>query len=253
MAKYKIGITEAGDAGLDLSWEDKLHNVDGAILITKNITPGVIQSAIRNKEKLVVHATITGYGGTVIEPNVPCPQEAFTHLSDLVEFGFPKQKVVVRVDPIIPTPKGIEKARSVIQEGIDKGYTRFRVSIIDMYPHVRERFAQKELPLPYGDKGFLPSALQSEEVDKMLNYLINYGKMSEHLVQIETCAEPQLKNAIHQGCISSYDLVLLGLDEDKDNDSVGFQRTNCLCYSGKTELLTNKKRCPHQCLYCYWK
>lgn len=39
MAKYKIGITEAGDAGLDLSWVNKLDTVDGAVVITKCISP----------------------------------------------------------------------------------------------------------------------------------------------------------------------------------------------------------------------
>ena len=36
----KIGITERGDAGIDLSWESKLKYdaIDGAVLITKNIT-----------------------------------------------------------------------------------------------------------------------------------------------------------------------------------------------------------------------
>lgn len=38
MAKYKIGITEAGDAGIDLSWVDKLGAVDGAIVITKCVS-----------------------------------------------------------------------------------------------------------------------------------------------------------------------------------------------------------------------
>ena len=26
-----------------------------------------------------------------------------------------------------------------------------------------------------------------------------------------------------------------------------------MCYAGKTELLKHKTRCPHGCLYCYWK
>ena len=34
----KVEITERGDAGIDLSWKSKLNNVDGAVLITKNIT-----------------------------------------------------------------------------------------------------------------------------------------------------------------------------------------------------------------------
>ena len=31
MAKFKIGATDGGDAGLDLSWENKMNSVDGAI------------------------------------------------------------------------------------------------------------------------------------------------------------------------------------------------------------------------------
>ena len=45
MAKYRIGITEAGDAGLDLSWVDKLNDVDGAVVITKQITDSFINAA----------------------------------------------------------------------------------------------------------------------------------------------------------------------------------------------------------------
>lgn len=33
----KIGVTERGDAGIDFSWKDKSHTVDGMILITKAI------------------------------------------------------------------------------------------------------------------------------------------------------------------------------------------------------------------------
>lgn len=51
MAKYKIGITEAGDAGLDLSWEPYVDNLDGVVLVTKNITPSFHDAALRNKEK----------------------------------------------------------------------------------------------------------------------------------------------------------------------------------------------------------
>ena len=39
MAKYKIGITERGDAGLDVSWVGKLDAVDGAVVITKCLSP----------------------------------------------------------------------------------------------------------------------------------------------------------------------------------------------------------------------
>lgn len=71
MPAYKIGITEAGDAGVDLSWVDKMGSVDGAVLITKCISPNFVDAAMKFKDKIIVHATITGYGGTILEPLVP--------------------------------------------------------------------------------------------------------------------------------------------------------------------------------------
>ena len=89
MASYTIGITEAGDAGLDLSWEPKMDRVDGAILVTKQITPSFRDAALRNKGKVIIHATMTGLGGTAIEPNVPELKDEFRALLGLVHDGFP--------------------------------------------------------------------------------------------------------------------------------------------------------------------
>lgn len=251
MSRYKIGVTEAGDAGLDLSWVDKLSSVDGAILITKHITTGFMDAVLANQKKIIVHATCTGYGGSVLEPNVPTVNEEFCSVMELVEKGFHKEKIVIRVDPIIPTKKGIETARDIISLFLSNGFTRFRVSLIDMYPHVRSRFMQNNLPSPYGESSFYPSKEQISEVDAMLRSLwASFGWMGT--LSIESCAEPGLEETVHCGCVSGTDLELLGLSP-YDADCIGFQRRECRCYSGKVELLSNKKRCPHGCLYCYWK
>lgn len=102
----RIGITEAGDAGLDLSWVNKLDKIDGAVLITKNITDKFIDAVIANKDKLIIHATTTGMGGTVIEPNVPDYKTQLTQVQKLIDRGFPKNRIIIRVDPIIPTDNG---------------------------------------------------------------------------------------------------------------------------------------------------
>lgn len=253
MAKYKIGATDGGDAGLDLSWVDKLDSVDGAIVITKNATQGFRDTVLSNKDKLIVHATITGYGGSVLEPNVPSPKEQFDSVMALVRFGFPKEKIVVRVDPIIPTPKGIRTAERVIKIFMDAGFSRFRISIIDMYPHVRERFKQAGLPLPYGEHGFSPNVSQIRAVDEMLMRVLGHYGEKNPMPRIEGCAEPGLTNVIHCGCVSGFDLKLLGLSEDDPVDGAGYQRQHCMCYSGKTELLKGNSRCKHGCLYCFWK
>lgn len=254
MAKYKIGVTEAGDAGLDLSWVNKMDSVDGAIVITKCVSPAFLGAALKYKDKLIVHATVTGYGHTVLEPNVPAPNEEFEAVEALVNSGFPKNKVVIRVDPIIPTKKGITKAENVFLSFIDAGYRRFRFSIIDMYPHVIERFKDAQLPLPYGYTGFSPSAEQIKAVDDMIRRVKDYwyDKFDGDYLYIECCAEPGIHNAEHCGCVSDHDLYLLGLEDD-DGDFSGYQRVGCMCYAGKTELLSNKRRCPHKCLYCYWR
>lgn len=259
MAKYKIGATDGGDAGLDLSWVDKLGTVDGAVVITKCVSQEFSNAVIANKDKLIVHATTTGYGQSVLEPNVMLPFDQFCAVSALVLKGFPKEKIVIRVDPIIPTTKGISVTKDVIKMFMDFGFPRYRVSIIDMYPHVRERFKQAHLPLPYGESGFSPSHKQVRAVDEMLSDMIEYWQslrkqgIASGQLRIEGCAEPGLTNVIQCGCISDYDLNLLGLSEDGVTDSAGYQRPHCMCYSGKVELLKSNKRCKHGCLYCFWK
>lgn len=254
MSKYKIGITEAGDAGIDLSWEDKLSTVDGAVLVTKNVTDAFIDAVMRNADKLIVHATVTGYGGTVVEPNVPKPQHQFDGVMELVRQGFPKERITIRVDPIIPTEKGMNRAVQVMKTFMNEGFGRYRVSLIDMYRHVKERFTQAGLPLPYGNS---VSPLQKDAVFANCSLLIakKYWAGLGHdykSVRIEACAEPKLTEAIQCGCISEYDLNLLGLDGE-EADNTGYQRPGCMCYSGKKELLKHKQRCPHGCVYCYWQ
>lgn len=250
----KIGITEAGDAGIDLSWVKKLNTVDGAVVITKDVNDDFSEAVLQNKDKLIVHVTCTGYGGTVLEPHVPTAQNQITAAMRLVEAGFPKKRMVIRVDPIIPTEKGLDRALKVIEKSMDAGFNRYRISVLDMYPHVRERFREANLPLPYGDR-FSASREQMADVDKMLieavTYWTEHGNPSSD-IHIESCAEPSLKIPTAIGCISFQDLKLLGLSEP-DYEISGRQRSHCLCYAGKTELLRCKHPCKHGCLYCYWK
>lgn len=259
MAKYKIGVTEAGDAGIDLSWEDKLDTVDGAILITKNITSGFRNAVEQNQDKVIVHATCTGYGGTVVEPHVPTYERQLMSALALVKDGMQVERVVIRVDPIIPTQKGIIRACSVVKTAISLGFCRFRISVLDMYPHVRKRFAEAGLSDPYNGR-FSATSEMFHDVDVMVRacrlfWLGTHGKLDG--LRIESCAEPTLNadkgvGVVQCGCVSAYDLALLGLEAD-ESDQGGYQRKNCMCYSGKVELLKHKQRCPHGCLYCYWR
>lgn len=213
------------------------------------------EDTLRHKDKLIIHTTVTGYGHSILEPNVPTLYEEFTAIMELVKAGFPMSRIVVRVDPIIPTEKGLSVAYHTLTSFMEMGFQRYRVSVIDMYPHARSRFKKAGLPLPYGDSGFAPSQAQLSKVDDMLRQAKQFweGLDNGKVLRIESCAEPGLTEPIACGCISDYDLNLLGFSEDAESNGAGYQRKGCMCYAGKTELLKHKTRCPHGCLYCYWK
>lgn len=245
----KIGVTERGDGGINLTWLNRLDEVDGAIIITKNLTDECINAILANKDKLIVHCTCTGHGGTAMEPNVPRYKEQLTQLQRLIWAGFPVERVVLRVDPLIPTGSGLSAAQQVIDYAMEniKGLKRIRVSLIDMYPHARERFQFRHLTLPYGDN-FAPSANDI--------FVVNgWGKANTVKypdVTFEACAEKGLYFCEQVGCVSQKDLDLLGLGP-ADDTAKGKQRKGCLCLGCKTELLDGRHPCKHQCAYCYWR
>lgn len=75
-------------------------------------------------------------------------------------------------------------------------------------------------------------------------------------MDFEACAEPELvnlsKNVKMTGCISAKDLRLMGLP--LEGNAVNPQnRKGCKCLACKTELLSNRRQCPHGCVYCYWR
>lgn len=244
----RIGITEQGDAGLDLSWLEKSKNVDGLILVTKNVTRPQFKEALTQlKKPFILHCTCTGMGGTEWEPNVPHRLDQLMALKRLIEDGIiNKRNVVIRIDPI--NPYYISFFHDVM-EGMQICFSdwtdfRYRVSVMDYYPHVRKRLLERGLPCS-------PTFQASDE----LFDLVKAELALWHEVTFESCAEPKLnaRNLIHTGCVGWEDIRRMGLNEDDVKDYINPQnRPGCMCLSCKTELLTHKQQCPHGCLYCYW-
>jgi hypothetical protein len=257
----KIGITERGDAGLDYNWVRYVESnfVDGAILITKNINPRFVKEVIRLHtlgKKLIVHCTCTGWGNTVMEPNVPDINTQLCGLQQLIKNGFPKENCVLRIDPIFPTDNGLYAVTNVIDRAHNLGLLpdmRIRISIYDEYNHVKERIKACGLTPMYGSQFYAPTFM----VQNTKAYLRTL-KQQYNLNKFETCAEKNLNDTtlfLQTGCVSGKDLLAMGFSSFDINvlTTNPQNRTGCKCLSCKTELLTNRHRCPHQCMYCYWK
>ena len=247
----KIGITERGDAGINLDWVSKVNTVDGMILITKNLTEMFCLQVLNlysKGYKIIVHCTCTGYGGSELEPNVPDYKTQLKHLAYLIDMGFPADHCVLRIDPIFPSEKGISRVCDVLNYfiSLNTGVTRIRISLVDEYKHVKERYRQRGWNPLYGDN-FGPSYEQKQLVANLLN---------QYSFQYELCAEDEflkmLNNGQIIGCISVKDLHIMDIPTEAMTINPQ-NRKGCHCLSCKTELLTDRKPCPHGCIYCFWR
>ena len=228
----RIGVTEKGDAGLDYAWMNKARNYNGVILITKYLSYNFIEQA--SKINAIVHATITGHGDSIYEPKVPSFLISKIQFMHLVNKLGP-EKVVLRIDPIIPTDSGIAKAIYVYQELYEKlgKKTRVRISFLDNYSHTKERFTKVGLkPLEY----FFHAPIELRE------------KIASYFPDAEICGEPGMKCV---GCVSEKDLKIFGITAEIKIG--GWQREECRCLAYKAEMLDNKRQCRGGCIYCYWK
>lgn len=250
----KIGITECGDAGLDFSWYEKLQNnsFDGCILISKNINDNFIDKVLdlynNSFDKIIIHCTCTGWGSSYLEPNVPEYIWQLEQLQKIINMGFPKEQCVLRIDPIIPTTEGLKRVENVLDAAFTLGLLpdmRIRISVLDEYKHVKERLSNINKGPFYDSSFYAPKQMIKALIDTLQRYNLVF----------ECCAEPYLNNNelfLQTGCISNNDLNIFKLEITKQNINPQ-NRKGCCCLSCKTELLNCKKRCPHQCLYCYWK
>lgn len=238
----RIGITERGDAAVHFNeWVPKLDSVDGAIVITKDPT-FILENLDRfDYQKCIIHCTITGWGGTAIEPRVPWAIDTLKAYDELVEKLGP-DRVVLRIDPIIPVPVLESVGISVAQ----RCRSRLRVSFLDLYKHVYLRFEKAMTSLicgpiqeVYHAKVHAPLEVRS----RILETITTFANTTP-----EVCGEPDMECS---GCVSAKDLKVLGLELPGVGTSR--QRNACSCLAVKTELLSHKSPCKHGCLYCYWK
>lgn len=133
---------------------------------------------------------------------------------------------------------------NVIETFKDDKITRVRFSILDMYKHVKERFTDKGLPIPY-------ETFHAPLKDRMEIYDILKQYADKFDFDVEVCGEPGIESI---SCLSQKDIDILGLTNKIILVGNKEQRNSCHCPANKTELLKVKPhQCNNQCLYCFWK
>lgn len=80
------------------------ERVHSLVLFTKfpaAVLADPLRAVLARYDQVVANITITGLGGTRLEPRVPPPEETLAVLPGLVDFVGSPERVVVRIDPIV--------------------------------------------------------------------------------------------------------------------------------------------------------
>lgn len=252
-----IGVTERGDAGTDFSWHKKLEDPEwaGAVLITKRLSPEFNKLVLSAPKPAVLHCTCTGNGGTWVEPNAPDYRTQLDLLSELIGAGFPANRVVLRIDPVIPVPEFLGNSAAVLDYVLEKRIpvSRVRFSVLDQYPHVIKRLEALGKPPFYPHVNgrysfYAPYSMKKAVTDMLRKYPFTFESCAE-----DWAADMGPGKFVARGCVSETDLALMGIPVSAGMSSNPQGRTGCHCLSCKAELLTRRRPCPNACVYCYWK
>ncbi len=164
--KIRVGIVQNGEPSVDYSWISKMEDVDFSILRVRNLTDEFVQAVLPHKHKLLLCVVCSGYGGTVVEPNVMDVQQQVFQLKRLLSMGFPKERVCLCVEPIIPTAKGIKNFVKVVEE-MHTFVSYCCINILKNTPLIQKRFAENKLPVLYGGEMYPPQSVW-DKVDEVV-------------------------------------------------------------------------------------
>lgn len=137
------------DAFYDTNWDGTLEsNYKDTIFVTKTVpSPDTLAKLLKFTKNPYIYITITGYGDTIMEPGIPDWFKTLVQAKELQETT-KFNGIVIRIDPIIPTQKGIEKALKIFQTAINKGFNKFTYEFFRNDKNTTEKLQKARLPVP---------------------------------------------------------------------------------------------------------
>jgi len=194
--------------------------------------------------QLFLHWTITGLGGTFLEPNVPPPDQQLALLDDVVaRLGDPR-RLHWRYDPLLSARREAERVtnldldlfRSLAEPIARAGVPAVHTSFVTLYPKVVRRLAAAGVEV------------ETHHPDARRDFLSRLSQAASDLgLQLLTCCEPGFPR---QCCIDG-DLLsqLHPTGEPCRTDRARGQRQLCGCTTSLD--IGRYLPCPNRCLYCY--
>ncbi len=212
------------------------------VVYSKNLIP---VDFFRDHPRVALGLTITGWGGTWLEPGVAPPEAMVAHFNRAAD-AMGLERLRLRVDPGIPTAEGLRRATAVL--GGIAAPVRTITSIIQFYKGHDTLFHKLGIDRSrYNKKSGRAVYPDPELAVWWLSELLQ--ARPDFVGCVSFCGMPyQVEGAEHTGCVDDALLAAIGVDRFK-RIAPGRQRPGCRCVIAKRQALGGA--CAHGCLYCY--
>lgn len=199
--------------------------------------------------QVYLHVTITGLGGTAVEPGAPPTDQALAQLPGLAALAGDPRRVSVRFDPVVFWSDGgtvrtnLGEFPGIAAAAARVGLRDIRTSFAQWYGKAKRRAAARRLAF-----------VDPPDEAKRASAAGLARTAAAHGLVLHACSQPALAGVpgiVASACI---DGALLGslhprretASQRKDRS----QRPDCLCTESK-DIGSYTQACPHGCVYCY--
>jgi len=224
---------------------ERIHTL---VIWTKNpenlLVHRALKSVTSKLDQLYILLTVTGLGGTSMEPAVPKPPEVISLLPELADFTKDPERIAWRFDPILNWTDGMENFTNIksfndlASSFSTLGVKRLISSFCTIYPKVIQRFREHSRFEPV-----TPSRNERIELKKYLSM-----QAERHGFDLEWCCEPGEPPA---ACIDGRLLTELHPDRlPAPVEASSGQRELCGC-TKSWDIGWYNQPCGGRCLYCY--
>lgn len=243
-----------GPSGRAYSADLRPQSVHTFVLWSKNFANLIknrhgLRDYLAKYDQLYFHFTITGLGGSLIEPGVPPPETALAQLETVVEMAGRPERVSLRFDPVVFWEERGKRLTNVAffedlaPRAASLGIKTVRFSFAQWYRKAKRRAARcgfRYVDPPAEDK--LEAARRLAEIARQQGISL-FSCSQDFLAQVpgiqpSSCIDGRLLQALHPRAEP-----VSGI---KDRS----QRRECRC-TESVDIGSYTQSCPHSCLYCY--
>jgi len=207
----------------------------------KNIFDHAALRAALSQHYPVAMVTITGMGGSAIEPGVPPWQEVMENTKKLINFLGSPEKVRIRFDPLMYLEDGytnVELFPEVARAAGELGVKHIITSFVTFYPQVKKGLEESGIKL-----------IDPPLSRKLTDLKILLDQASKLGITLYSCSSLRIDSIREAACISAdwlTNLFPVMLDTRKDPT----QRKNCNCIVSR-DIGSYSQTCFSGCGYCY--